>query len=616
MMVGIVSLRPSSLSREPIIINKLGRIASFLVWGVLFFVCLMSFSKAVFSQQKNDSEAAVKQAQEKFEKKSQKNSDNKDYLPPQFSQKPARSDVDDLSQRRSSGDAPGGIYVSSIHLKGATVFNKSDLDHCFLPYIKTRVSETDLIELSDCVTKHYTQSGFSLSRAVIPPQDVAGGSLIVKVVEGYISRVNIEGGDASSFRVRKFSEPLLEQKPLTQAHLERHLLLINDLPGVSVEDTTLDEVGEMSGAFELTLEIKTWQLWSGGEIDNRGTDAIGPYQSYQSFALNSLFGRGESLQFAFSSIPDSTDELNFGLISLDLPLNVHGMRISAFVSGSVSKPDDERKLINTEFTTFDAGVNLDWNIIRNRAENFWIGGGFWARFNEEEDNSGTYVEDKLYGLSFYFRYMKNDQWGGENFIYVNLRQGLGLGDASEEGDNKLSRFDGDGEFTKLYVDVSRNQVINDHWSLYFSSALQLSSTALLSSQEFYFGGSRFGRAYESGVVSGDGGFSASLELRYSREVDWGLLNGFQLYGFADIGTIWDRGNDFIDDAVLSSAGFGARLYLDYGIEADFVAAFPLDDDDLSDAKDAEFFFKLSRSYKLSELRFDQPLAMLEEAFQK
>lgn len=591
-------------------------ITSSLLWGAPVFVCVLLYSGFAFSQQKNGSEAVVKQAQEKFEKETKKNSDNKNYLPPEFNQNSAPSERDGLRRGRSLDDGAGDIFISTIHLKGATVFNKSDFDHCFSQYIKTRVSETDLIELSACITNHYTQSSFSLSRAVIPPQDVAGGSLIVRVIEGYISRVIIEGGDGASFGVRKFSAPLLEQKPLTQSHLERHLLLINDFPGVSVEDTTLDEVGEMSGAFELTLKIKTWQLWSGGDIDNRGTDAIGPYQSYQSFALNSLFGRGETLQVAFSSVPFSSDELNFGLVSLDLPLNVHGMRVSAFVSGSVSKPDDERKLIDTEFTTFDAGVNLDWNIIRNRTENFWIGGGFWAHYNEEEDISGSYVEDTLYGLSLYFRYTKTDQWGGENFIYVNLRQGLGLGDASEEGDNKLSRFDGDGEFTKLYVDVSRNQVINDHWSLYFSSALQLSSSALLSSQEFYFGGSRFGRAYESGVVSGDGGFAASLELRYSRELDLGLLNGFQLYGFADIGTIWDRGNDFIDNAVLSSAGFGARLYFDYGIEADLAAAFPIDDDDLSDAKDAEFFFKLSRSYKLSELRFDQPFALLEAAFRK
>ena len=596
--------------------KKLLKAVSQCLLGILGVMCFIVVSFPAFAQSTSTSEGALKQAKEKFDQGGEKNSPLSNYLPPSIDDLNSSANDDLRKETTEPADAELAIFIRSVSIKGGTVFKDEELDYCSTKVVGKTVSETDLAGLSDCLTQHYQKAGYSLSRAIIPPQDVNGGRLIVRIVEGYISHVTFKGGNADQFGVRKFASPLMEQKPLTQAHLERYLLLISDAPGVSLEDTSLEEQGEMSGAFELTIHIKTWQLWSGSEIDNRGSTSIGPYQSYQNFALNSLFGLGESLQFSYSSILDSTDELNFGVVSIDIPLNVHGMRLSAFLSGSVSKPDDERKLTHTRFKTLDAGINFNWNLLRTRESNLWVGAGIWARNNQEQNDFGTYVDDTLHGLSFYLRYNKNDEWGGENFFFANLRQGLDIGNASQKGDFNLSRYDGDGEFTKLYLDVARNQVIDDNWSIYLSGVLQLSNRSLLSSQEFYFGGSRFGRAFESGVVSGDAGAAGSIELRYSKDVEFGLLNAVQLYGFADIGTIWDRGNDYVDGAVLSSAGVGARLYFDYGIEADLAAAFPIDDDDYSDAKDTEFFFRVSRNYKLSEIRLDQPLSMLREAYQK
>lgn len=588
---------------------------------ILILLSICTFQMVVldeaFADNQINSEGAIKQAGEKFKEESEKNSPSNSYLPPSLNSSPFNSKLKGRTDHQSSQDGQElAIKINSVVLQGAFALKEDALQGCYKSILGQTVGEKDLAGLSDCITQRYIKAGFSLSRAVIPPQDVEGGHLKVKVIEGYISNVKFEGGDAERFGVSRFAAPLLEQRPITQSHLERHLFLISDLPGVSLEDTALEEIGEMSGAFELTITIKTWQVWSGSELDNRGDDAIGPYQSYQNVSLNSLLGLGETVQFSYSSILGSSDELNYGLVSFDLPLNVHGMRLSAFLSGSVSEPDDFRKLLNTKFKTLDGGVNLEWNLIRAREKSLWVGAGIWAKNSQEQNDFGTYIDDTLHGLNFYVRFNNNDRWGGENLLYVNLRQGLDLGNVTDDSDFDKSRFDGEGVFSKLYVDYTRNQVVNDQWSLFFTSALQLTGNPVLSSQEFYFGGSRFGRAYESGIVSGDGGAAASLEIRYSESLENEWLNGVQLYGFADIGTVWDRGNDFIDGAVLSSAGFGVRLYMNYGIEADIAAAFPIDDDGLSEANDAEFFFRLSRNYKLSELRFDKPLSMLDDMYRK
>ncbi len=554
----------------------------------------------------------VQQTEQKLKKNKDTNDQSLNYLPTDdrdgsgFIQTPP-------SEQKTSET----ILVRSIVVQGASVFSHEQFASCYTPVKGHEVSEGQLIELTNCMTLIYTQAGFSLSRVVLPPQDVANGVLKVKVVEGYISSYQIKGGNGHRFNLDPFFDPILNERPLSQKTLERQLLLISDTPGLSVKDTTLDEKGELTGAFELTVHVDTWYVWSQSELDNRGTDPVGPLQSYQTVYLNSVFGRGESIGFSYSSITDSTDELNFGRVSLDLPLAGTGLRLSGALSASETRPSDERKLDDTTYKNLRGNLDLNWVLARQRDLSFWLSAGIWGHTNVRENQFGRFVRDEVRGIAVSTSVLFDDPWGGESFVYSSLRKGLDVAGASRKGDANLSRFDGDGEFEKLNVNFVRSQSFDDHWSFKVEGALQVASEGLLSFEEFYLGGSRFGRGFESGILSGDSGYGASVELQYYHDLEFGWLNGAQLYGFADIGGIIDDGNEIANGAFISSAGVGARLYFDYGFEAEFEVAFPLEDADLQNVNSSEFFFKVSRSFKLSELSLSDlwqssPLSQLEE----
>lgn len=546
---------------------------------------------------------AEQKLEEAFPEKSNKNS----YLPPGIS-----SDTFRPAAPQATNGGELAIRLRAVDLSGATVIGGNEFQVCYQELIGRTVNENHLAKITDCLTKIYHDAGYSLSRAIIPPQDAEGGRIKIKIIEGYISRVIVEGLDDERFGINKMAAPLTVERPIKYKTLERQLLLISDISGVALEDTSMAEVGEMSGAFELTLKVKTWQLWSGSEVDNRGTKEIGPHQSYSNFAFNSLFGQGETISFGYSSIVGSFDELNFGTVGFDMPIGFEGMRLSAYVAGSRSEPSDEyRKSRDTKFDTLEGGVNLNMAVYRSRETSFWFGGGVWSRDNSEKNKFGRYVNDKLRGLTAFARLQHDDRFGGNNYLSVNFRRGLDLGGSSEKGDNYLSRFDGDGEFNRFTLDYVHFHPLDEHWSVQLAGTVQLGSEGLLSSQEFYFGGSRFGRAYESGVVSGDSGAAASIELRYTQNTDLDWLKTIQLYGYADIGSVFDDGNSYMNGALLSSAGGGVRLYFDYGIEADIAATFPIDDNDLSAADSTEFFFRVSRSYKLNEISLDRGLALFD-----
>jgi hemolysin activation/secretion protein len=77
-----------------------------------------------------------------------------------------------------------------------------------------------------------------------------------------------------------------------------------------------------------------------------------------------------------------------------------------------------------------------------------------------------------------------------------------------------------------------------------------------------------------------------------------VLKGYQLYGFADRGTVWNYG-DGKNTLSLSSAGAGVRLHLLGEIEADTGIAVPLDYRAIdNESRHPHVYFSLSRSFKL------------------
>src|SRR5690606_6920501 len=93
------------------------------------------------------------------------------------------------------------------------------------------------------------------------------------------------------------------------------------------------------------------------------------------------------------------------------------------------------------------------------------------------------------------------------------------------------------------------------------------------------GGIGFGRGYDPSEVTGDHGIAAKVELQWKEPITFNtpFINSYQLYGFYDIGRVWN------EDATTSaqkrdsvaSAGAGLRFDLNYDMEGGFAVAFPL-----------------------------------------
>jgi hemolysin activation/secretion protein len=495
------------------------------------------------------------------------------------------------------------FLLRRVSVTGATAIPLDRLATAYQPYLGKNVSEADLIAMAAAVSDVYRAAGFHLSRAIIPPQDVGNGRLHLHVIEGSITDVALKGEGAEQFGIRPMLDAVVAERPAQLATLERQLFLINGRPGVHIDDTGLEEIGTASGRFRLIVYLKTWHLFTSFGVDNLGSSSVGPWQSYATAAFNSYLAAGDSLVVNLSTTLADPRQLAFGRLSYEVPVGTDGARIGASGYYSEVWPGDIRHLVNDNTKTESFEVHGSIVPLQSQRSSLTLTAGLAFSNVTENDFFGPVYADHIRNLSLTSDYRLQDNFGGNNYLTLNYRQGLDILGASHRDDDFLSRDGASAKFSALNFWFTRYQTLSDAWSLKFASAGQWASGPLFTSQQFYLGGAAFGRGYGSAEISGDNGIAGSVELRFDQRLNWQYLSGYQLYGFVDSGAAWNDGFAISDGLSLTSAGGGIRFFLWDGLLADIGGAVPLTyraPDNLG--RGARVLFSLTSALKLCPVR--------------
>ncbi|MBV9522213.1 MAG: ShlB/FhaC/HecB family hemolysin secretion/activation protein, partial [Alphaproteobacteria bacterium] len=126
--------------------------------------------------------------------------------------------------------------LEKLIVEDATVFSPADFATLYQDLLGHEVTLQQIYEIAAAITAKYGSRGYILSQAVVPAQRIADGVVRIKVVEGFIDQVtfkNETGGPVDDSLQRAYGAKIAAARPLRAADLERYLLLMNDLPGVT-----------------------------------------------------------------------------------------------------------------------------------------------------------------------------------------------------------------------------------------------------------------------------------------------------------------------------------------------------------------------------------------------
>lgn len=483
--------------------------------------------------------------------------------------------------------------LTDLRIEGMSVFSPSDFRPLFAPLLSKDVTLAQIADVARQIGKRYQEAGYVLSRAVPPDAIPADGVAVIHVVEGFIDEVAIEGEVAGDVALLEaYGNKIAAERPTTLANLERYVLLVSDLAGVSVQPL-LEPVDADAGAYRLILVMR--QIYFGGtaQADNRGSEFIGPYQFQLGGVANNLLGLYDSARLRVATTAD-VSELVFvdGLYSV--PVGSEGTVASFGASYDRSTPGHTLRQLDIHSHSLRFELSGAHPVVRSRNLDIYVTGRFTYR-NSISNRGGTRAfEDRLRVLRAGTVVSFDDALEGRDWINLEISQGLDILGASPSKSVTTSDSSANTDFTKGRLDVSRYQRVGDAWGVLVLAAGQYASGALLAAEEMGLGGERFGRAYDPSEITGAQGLAGRAEIQRDFWPEGWPVNQIQLYGYYDIGKVWDPGMQS-----LSSAGGGVRVQLPYGVFAYVEVAKPLTRSVLAegtDGKDPRFFFTVRTDF--------------------
>ncbi len=471
----------------------------------------------------------------------------------------------DLPARSPEGE---GYAVGAIVIDGLSAMERADFAAVVEPYAGRTLGRAELRGLADAIANLARERGLILATAWIPEQALVGGVLRVRVDEGRIDAIRIEGSDDPA--IRRQLERLLGEQPLTLARLQREVLLADDLPGVWIRRTRFEREGAQR---ILVVEARREDFAGSVEVASDGTKPVGPVRARIQLDANGLISPRDRVDLSFSTTPLDPDELAFFSARYSIVVSDRGTSIGAFGSYSRTEPGAylaSRELLG-EF--WQGGVRLRHPLMRSQRRSLWLEASAQVQ-DLRQDSFGILARHDRIALARLGIYGFGPVAGGTLQGRLSISQGLDILGATALGDPLASRGDAPPGFTTLSWWLNWRRGLAERLSLSLAASGQLSTDPLLIGENFALGGNAFLRGYDFGQRIGDQGIAGVGELRYDWPEALGALQHLQLYAFADGGTVSNlaggRGS-----GTLASSGAGLRADVTRALAFDLEVAVPL-----------------------------------------
>ncbi|PCJ97033.1 MAG: hypothetical protein COA45_10455 [Zetaproteobacteria bacterium] len=494
--------------------------------------------------------------------------------------------------------------LEQLQIDGVNAYSAQDIDPLYRDKLGTDVSLADIYAIANTLTNKYRNEGYILTQVVVPPQTIESGTVKLRVVEGYVDQIIIEGEPRESAvkRIRQYAENLRENGILSAKNMERYLLLINDLPGITAR-SILSPSKTQTGASDLTIIIERDNYEASVGFDNHGSRFLGPYQASYAGALNSYFGLNERItgQFVTSGDKHRINELMFGSITYEQPISRYGSTVRLSASITSTEPGDDLDQFDVKGQSKVFSVSVSHPFIRSRTMNLYGRATFDLRNVKSRNNLEPSREDKIRSLraGATFQFIDTLFGVGINAVDFEVSRGLDVFNATDRGDSNTTRARGNPEYTKAELQIQRLQRVTPTINVLVAGQGQLSSTPLLSSEEFGVGGFNIGRGYDSSELVGDDGMSGKIELQWNEPYKVKYLHDYQLFSFFDIGRIWNK--DATTSAnkreSLASVGLGIRADITADTKAGLGVALPLTRRaETKNDRDPRFYFSITHKF--------------------
>ncbi len=392
------------------------------------------------------------------------------------------------------------LYVKGFSFRmDFPVVPESELQQIVKVYTNREVTFEELEEAAAKVTGYLRGKGYFLAKAYIPQQEIIDGIVRINVIVGKAEvgkNGNVVEVEGELKRLKKsvvqgiMSDTVKAEAPLELGKLERGILLVNDLPGVTA--STNLTAGSTSGTTKIAVKVKEGPLITGSVgFDDYGERYTGRERFVGSFNINDMSGHGDTITLSGLQAGEPLFNINKGKMWLwsagwRVPIGYSGLQAGGTYTSLGYKIGEEESALNSHGTAGTWTANATYPIIRSREHDLYA----TIKYDHKELLDATIVtviDDKRVNvITMGFNGNVSDTFGGGGYTTFGLSASGGHLELGRNPDNLAVdqlTLRTEGDYWKFNYNLARQQNIGSGFSLYGAVNGQYSGKNLDSSEQ-------------------------------------------------------------------------------------------------------------------------------------
>jgi hemolysin activation/secretion protein len=471
------------------------------------------------------------------------------------------------------------VTVERFEVEGDNPLDPVETAAALAPFAGDYAGIDGLLAATDALDQALRRAGYTFHRAILPPQELAGGVVVLKVVTFGMAEVEVRGmqhfSDAS---VRRSLPGLVAGTTPDIRRLSRSLAVANLHPHkrLKLGFKASEELPNAVDALVSVTDQKPWNAFA--SLNNIGNKDTGRLRMSVGGLYSNLTGHDDVLTGSFTFSPDNIDDLRQYGGFYQLPLYFAGGWLSAFYVRSDVDVGNVQDFFDVSGAGEFLGVAYKHQLIGVGRYRHTFTGGVQDRLFDTGLSTaltGTPIpglSTKVRSRPLSLRYDGGYNWRTTSLdFYFDFTQNLSFGGHNRLADYRAVRLPADPGWKVVRFGALATQRLPRNYLAVGRLTGQYTNEPLIPGEQLGVGGERTVRGFEERTIAADKGLILNLE---AWSPPFAELYGVRFLAFFDIGhkvleepLAGQRHNDTI-----SSIGVGARWQwhnqltaaLDYG----------------------------------------------------
>ena len=386
-----------------------------------------------------------------------------------------------LEQEKAQPVSGGATFVlKEVVVTDSTVFKAQDFQPLYNAYINQKVTFQDMQLVCGKIEAKYKEKGYFTTSVYIPEQDIKNGVIEIRIAEGKMGQLNIEGNKwFSEDLIAKFLH-LKKDEILNVKSLARDVLRINKNPDLEIK--AVISKGKEPQTSDIAFKVDGKFPWHAGFTeDNRGSRLTGKYRSMFSVRSSNLSGLGDTVFVNYLYTGNSAAES----VSYSVPLGTYGTKFGIDVTNFGMKLGAEYKDFDITGSTQIYSPHFSWELALTENFEAYADLGLDIKSIKKKQARDITTNDQLRTPYFGFDFSKTDSSGQTTFSPKFDFGTAGFLGASHQNHSGAGTG---GSFFKYEQSLSRVQRMFFDSYISLRTQLQVASHTLASSEQFQLGG--------------------------------------------------------------------------------------------------------------------------------